>query len=56
MSERTTISEQDHISELLAEARAYGLEYEVQEAAHGYLNQGYSAIEAYEMGFNEWIK
>lgn len=56
MNERTSVSEQAHINELLAEASAYGLENEVQEAAHGYLNQGYSAIEAYEMGFNEWVK
>lgn len=56
MNKQTSISEQDHINELLAEASAYGLEQEVQEAAHGYLNQGYSAVEAYEMGFNEWIK
>lgn len=56
MNERTTVSEQEHINELLAEAKAYDLRWEVETTAQSYIEEGYSAIEAYEMGFNEWIK
>ncbi len=46
------MTEQEQVNEILAEARAYGLEWEVQEWAHKYLEEGHEIVEAYQMGFN----
>jgi len=48
----------DNIKEILKEASAYGLEWEVQEWANKYLktNPGLDPVDAFQRAYNEWIK
>lgn len=49
---------EDHITitEILAEASAFGLRQEVNDTAEELIKEGYSHLDAYEMAFNEWVK
>jgi hypothetical protein len=51
-----SLEEQMDIELILKEASAYGLQIEVDETAHKFLEEGCSPIEAYQHAYNEWIK
>jgi len=53
-----TLDEHIQIQEILAEARAYGLQHEVNEWADKFMDESpeLTPLEAYVMAFNEWIK
>ena len=52
------MSEQQQIEEILEEANAYNLRYEVIEAATNILKEepDISALSAYVIAYNKWIK
>tara|TARA_R110000824_G_scaffold157907_1_gene331452 strand:+ start:344 stop:505 length:162 start_codon:yes stop_codon:yes gene_type:complete len=53
------MSEQQQIEEILEEANAYGLRYEVMEAATKILKDegdAISELSAYVIAYNKWIK
>lgn len=50
------IEEQIQIEEILIEASAYGLRYEVYEEAEKLIKEGYSRLYAYSTAYNDWIK
>lgn len=50
------MSEQEQINEILAEARAYFLEQEVESSAQSFIAQGYVPLLAYIWAFDEWVK
>jgi hypothetical protein len=49
-----TVEEQ--IEEILMEASAYGLRWEVLETAKQLQSEGMDRISAFENAFNEWVK
>lgn len=49
-----TIDEQ--IEEIIMEASAYGLSFEVIETAKQYQSEGIDKLLSFENAFNEWIK
>jgi hypothetical protein len=53
-----TMNEQIHVQEILAEAKRYGLDWEVSETAMLIFREDYtlSHAEAYNIAYNEWIK
>jgi hypothetical protein len=53
-----TLDEHIQIQEILAEARAYGLQHEVNEWADKFMDESpeLTPLQAYAMAFNEWIK
>lgn len=53
---KTEISDKQTIEEILAEANAYGLKWEVQDWANKLMNEGKPELEAYQLAFYEWIK
>jgi|18_taG_2_1085343.scaffolds.fasta_scaffold96485_2 hypothetical protein len=52
------MNEKEQILEIREEAKAYGLLWEVEKWAKKYFVDGSAKtrLEAYQMGFNEWIK
>ena len=52
------MTEEEQIEEILEEANAYNLRYEVIEAATKILKEepNISELNAYVMAYNEWIK
>jgi hypothetical protein len=44
------------IEEILMEASAYGLRWEVIETAKKYQSEGMDKVLAFETAFNEWVK
>ena len=52
------MSEQQQIEEILQEANAYGLKYEVMEAATKIIKEesDISELSAYVIAYNKWIK
>ena len=56
---KNDMSEQQQIEEILEEANAYGLRYEVMEAATKILKDegdAISELSAYVIAYNKWIK
>ena len=53
-----TIEENIQVQEIIAEAKQYGLEWEVTETATRFFKEDHTLnhVEAYNMAYNEWIK
>jgi hypothetical protein len=51
-----SLEEQMDIELILQEASAFGLQFEVEETAKKFLEEGCSPIEAYQHAYYEWIK
>ena len=53
-----TLEEQIHIEEILAEARAYGLDWEVKQWAETFMKEDpeLKHVDAYQLAYLEWIK
>ena len=53
-----TLEEQIHIEEILAEARAYGLDWEVKSWAMQFMkdNPEMPLVDAYQLAYTEWVK
>lgn len=51
-----TTEEQITIELILAEARAYGLGYEVETTAKEIIKEGIDEVTAYQNAYYEWIK
>lgn len=53
-----TLEEQIHIEEILAEAKAYGLDWEVKTWAANFKKEdpNLSLVDAYQLAYYEWIK
>jgi hypothetical protein len=47
---------EEQIEEILMEASAYGLRFEVIETAKQYQSEGVDKVTAFENAFNEWVK
>ena len=58
MTQDQIFDEDFHIEEILLEAHAFGLEYEVDKLAKKLLkkNPKMSKVDAYQEAYNEWIK
>ena len=52
------VTDEQHIEEILEEASAYGLRYEVEVFAEEFMMEDptLSRLEAYVMAYNDWIK
>ena len=52
------LTDEQHIEEILEEASAYGLRYEVEVFAEGLLDEDptLSRLDAYVMAYHDWIK
>jgi hypothetical protein len=50
------MTNEEHIEEILMEASAYGLRFEVFETAKELMTEGYDRVTAFEMAYKEWIK
>jgi hypothetical protein len=50
--------ENDHIKEILLEADAYGLKWEVETWAKKFIkeNKKLTEVQAYQLSYDEWIK
>ena len=46
----------EHVTLILREASAYGLEWEVKEAAAKYVKKGYGYVESFQMAYQDWVK
>lgn len=51
-----TIEQQIDIELILTEASAWGLQYEVEETANQYIEDGMEIVTAYQYAYSEWIK
>ena len=47
---------EEQIEEILMEASAFGLRWEVIETAKQYQSEGVDALTSFENAFNEWVK
>jgi hypothetical protein len=47
---------EQQIEEILMEASAYGLRWEVIETAKQYQSEGMDKVLAFQNAFNEWVK
>ena len=56
MSGQPSPGDYEHATLILKEASAYGLEWEVKEAAAKYVKEGYAYVDAFEMAYNDWVK
>ena len=58
MGSQPTQTDYDHVNLILHSAEEYGLKWEVEHTAQKYLkeNPDKSIVEAYQYGYEEWIK
>ena len=58
MENSPTQTDYDHINLILYSAEEYGLKWEVDHTAQKYLkeNPDKSLVEAYQYGYEEWVK
>jgi hypothetical protein len=50
------MTHEEQIEEILHEASAYNLRWEVMEEAKKLQEEGYDRVTAYELAFKEWVK
>lgn len=50
------MTNEEQIEEILTEASAFGLRFEVLQTANDYIAEGWELILAYQMAFDEWVK
>ncbi len=51
-----TIEEQMDIELILEEANAWGLRYEVEQAAQNYIDGGIHPLDAHQFAYEDWVK
>jgi hypothetical protein len=58
MAHSPTQTDYDHVNLILSAAEEYGLKWEVEHTAQNYLkeNPHKSLVEAYQYGYEEWVK
>lgn len=56
MNYSSFLSTSEQIEEILMEASAYGMRYEVEKTAKQLIKDGYNKLDAYISAFEDWIK
>ena len=54
--EKPSPADYEHATLILREASAYGLEWEVKEAAAKFVKEGYGYVESFQMAYSDWVK